>query len=253
MVFENQDIVITGGLGGIGRATGVRLAQFGARVSLMDLLPESHGERIARSLGDRISYIECDVTRQDEVERALDRFSRLDVVIVNAGVVRPGTSLALSAEDWLDTLNVNLTGAFFTAQAAARRMSQQQPNSSGVRGRILFTGSWVQELPHPGTCAYVASKGGLKMLAKAMAQDLAHLGVLVNTVAPGAVKAGLTQQLADRDDEFRARMLAAVPLGAFQSVESVASAFAFLCSTESEYMTGSTLLIDGGLSLVNYD
>jgi NAD(P)-dependent dehydrogenase (short-subunit alcohol dehydrogenase family) len=249
---ESFTAVITGGLGDIGRATALRLAQMGARATLLDLHAEPEGRRIAGELGHGIQYTQCNVTNRSDVERVFSTFSRLDVVIANAAIVRAGSFLSLSTQDWLDTLDVNLTGAFHTAQIAAQRMVEQAPRDSGLRGRILFTGSWVQDMPYPGTSAYITSKGGLKMLAKSMAQELAPHRILVNTVAPGAVKAGLTQQLADRDDAFRKRMLAAVPLGTFQSVGSVASAFAFLCSTEAAYMTGSTLLIDGGLSLVKY-
>jgi NAD(P)-dependent dehydrogenase (short-subunit alcohol dehydrogenase family) len=253
MLLNGQIIIITGGVGDIGRATSSRLARMGGHVTLIDQLPEAEGRKIAESQGFNVGYLQCNVTKREEVERALAGFSRLDVVIVNAGIVRPGSCLTLSAKDWMDTLEVNLTGAFYTAQAAARKMDQQTSTASGVRGRILFTGSWVQEMPHPTTFAYISSKGGLKMLAKAMAQELAPRGILVNMVAPGAVKAGLTKQLADKDEEFRKKILAAVPLGSFQSAESVAGAFAFLCTTDADYMTGSTLLIDGGLSLVQYD
>jgi NAD(P)-dependent dehydrogenase (short-subunit alcohol dehydrogenase family) len=244
--------VITGGLGDIGQAIALRLARKGTRVTLLDLHANLEGQRITRELGHDIQYAKCNVADRSDVERVFSTFPRLDVVIANAGIVRAGSFLTLSTQDWLDTLTVNLTGAFHTAQAAAQRMVEQAPTASGVRGRILFTGSWVQDMPHPGTFAYITSKGGLKMLAKTMAQELASHSILVNVVAPGAVKAGLTKQLADKDEAFRKEMLAAVPLGSFQSVDSVAAAFAYLCSPDADYMTGSTLLIDGGLSLVRY-
>ncbi len=197
MQLDNQVIVITGGTGDIGRATGVRLAQLGAQVTLVDLISDAEGGGIADQLGHGIRYMQCDVSARDDVERVLAQFSRLDVVIPNAGIVRAGAFLDLPVQDWLDTLNVNLTGAFHTAQVAARKMVTQDPSPAGIRGRILFTGSWVQDMPHPGTFAYISSKGGLKMLAKVMAQELASAGILVNLVAPGAVKAGLTKQLYD--------------------------------------------------------
>jgi NAD(P)-dependent dehydrogenase (short-subunit alcohol dehydrogenase family) len=156
----------------------------------------------------------------------------------------------VKAEDWLESITVNLTGAFYTAQAAARLMLRQEPNPFGIRGKILFTGSWVQDMPLPGVASYVASKGGLKMLANAMAQELASTGIRVNIVAPGIVMAGLSKQLYDRDLEYRRIATNAIPIGEFQSVESVAGSFAFLASHDADYMTGSTLLIDGGCSIV---
>lgn len=249
---DSFSAVITGGLGDIGRAIALRLSRMSAQVTLLDLHPNREGQRITRKLGHNIQYAQCNVGNRAEVEQVFSTLSRLDVVIANAGIVRAGSFLTLSTQDWLDTLNVNLTGAFHTAQLAAQRMVHQAPSASGLRGRILFTGSWVQDMPHPGTFAYITTKGGLKMLAKTMAQELAPHHILVNVVAPGAVNAGLTKQLADKDEAFRKEMLAAVPLGSFQSVDSVSAAFAYLCSKDTDYMTGSTLLIDGGLSLVRY-
>jgi NAD(P)-dependent dehydrogenase (short-subunit alcohol dehydrogenase family) len=252
MQLENRIVVITGGTGDIGQAIGRRLASMGAEVTLLDVLSADAGEAIAAKLGPRIQYRKCDVTKRADVERVFAEFSRLDIVVPNAAIVRAGAFLKLSIEDWLETMNVNLTGAFHTAQVAARRMAGQPPAESGIRGRILFTGSWVQDMPYPGTFAYITSKGGLKMLARVMAQELATNRILVNLVAPGVVKAGLTKQLYDVNEKFRREILAAVPLEEFQSVESVAGAFAFLCTTDADYMTGATLLIDGGLSLVRY-
>jgi NAD(P)-dependent dehydrogenase (short-subunit alcohol dehydrogenase family) len=256
MKHIDAHIIVTGGCGDIGLAIARRLVDSGARVTLLDILPDEIGEQLAATVAARpaCTYLACDVTSKIEVDTVLDGLTgRIDVVICNAGIVRADPVVDVKEEDWLYSLSVNLTGAFFTAQKAAQLMLAQERDAHGIRGRILFTGSWVQDMPFPGSGAYIASKGGLKMLAKVMAQELASSGIRVNTVAPGLVMAGLTKQLYDRDPSFRSVATKAIPIGEFQSVESVAATFAFLCSHDSDYMTGATVLIDGGCSLVRRD
>jgi NAD(P)-dependent dehydrogenase (short-subunit alcohol dehydrogenase family) len=178
------------------------------------------------------------------------RFGRIDIAICNAAIVRNRPFLEISAEEWTDTLDVNLTGSFHVAQAAARMMNEQEPDSHGLRGKILFTGSWVQDMPWPEGTSYIVSKAGVKALAKNMAQELAGRGIRVNVVAPGIVMAGLSRKVYESDPAFGPRATAAIPLGEFGTAGQVADAFLFLASHESDYMTGSVLLIDGGASLV---
>ena len=253
--FDGVRIAITGGCGDIGRATAVRLSADGAQVFLLDLLPQEKGDAIARSIAppSTCSYLVCDVTSQPSVQQVLESIRHINVVICNAAIVKADKFVDIKAEDWLESITVNLTGAFYTAQAAARIMLRQEPNPFGIRGKILFTGSWVQDMPLPGVASYIASTGGLKMLASAMAQELASTGIRVNIVAPGIVMAGLSKQLYDRDLEYRRIATNAIPVGEFQSVESVAGSFAFLASHDADYMIGSTLLIDGGCSIVRRD
>ena len=253
--LDHALVVITGGCGDIGRATARRLLSEGAQVILLDVHAPEVGARISAEIAPPplCRYVRCDVTDRAAVDRFFASLSRVDIVISNAAIVRADPFLQIKEQDWLDTIAANLNGAFHVGQAAARIMVKQEPDEFGIRGRILFTGSWVQEMPWPGTCAYIASKGGQKMLAKVMAQELASSGIRVNIVAPGLVMAGLTKQLADADPEFRHATSQAIPLGDFQTAESVAGALAFLCSHDADYMQGATLLIDGGCTLVRRD
>jgi NAD(P)-dependent dehydrogenase (short-subunit alcohol dehydrogenase family) len=250
--LDNQTIAITGGCGDIGQATARRLSGDGARIILLDVFPRETGEVLADQIAaaPTCRYLVCDVTKRDVVESTLKSLGRLDAVISNAAIVCPDPFTDIKEKDWQDQIGVNLTGSFNVAQTAARLMLDQLPDAFGLRGRILFTSSWVQDMPFPGTCAYITTKGGLKMLAKVMAQELAAKGIRVNSVAPGLVMAGLTKQIYDRDADFRIKATRAIPLGAFQAPESVAAAFAFLCSHDSDYMTGATILVDGGCTLV---
>jgi NAD(P)-dependent dehydrogenase (short-subunit alcohol dehydrogenase family) len=250
-------IAITGGLGDIGRATAERLLAEGARVALLDLASRGDHPWLAEHGGERVRFQPADVSVRSQIDDALaavaGHFGRLDVLIANAGMVANQPFLQVDARSWDDTLRINLTGAFHCAQSAARLMVEQPPYAGGLRGKILFTSSWVQDMPWPEGAAYATSKAGLKMLSRIMAQELAARGITVNVLAPGIVMAGLSARIHAEDPAFRARVAEAIPLRDLQTVESVAAAFSFLCSSDSDYMTGATLLVDGGASLVRRD
>jgi len=246
-------VAISGGCGDIGQATARRLIQDGARVVLLDRVPNDAISPDLKSDRD-LAYLCCDVTDRTSVESALrqvvELHGRLDVVIANAGMVANERFLQIDPAHLRQTMEVNFFGAFNLAQLAARVMVEQSPSSRSIRGKILFTGSWVQDMPFPEGTSYISSKAALKMMAMVMAQELAQQGVRVNLVAPGIVYAGLSKKLHDADPTFRTRVADAIPLNEMQTAESVADAFAFLCSGESDYMTGSSLLVDGGATLV---
>jgi NAD(P)-dependent dehydrogenase (short-subunit alcohol dehydrogenase family) len=178
----------------------------------------------------------------------VERYGRLDVAISNAGVGRGIPFLDLTSEQWSHHIDSNLTGCFHVGQAAARQMVAQ-----GGPGVILFTGSWVQEIPWPEIAAYCVSKGGLLMLMRCMARELAPYRIRVNTVAPGIVKAGLAGWQYEHEPQYRARVGHVIPLGEMETPQQVARAFVYLCSSAADYMTGSSLLIDGGCSLFQFD
>jgi NAD(P)-dependent dehydrogenase (short-subunit alcohol dehydrogenase family) len=251
--LSKSTVAISGGCGDIGQATARRLMQEGAHVVVLDRAPR---ETLAPDLqGDKdLAYLYCDVTDRGSVESALRQVveihHRLDVVIANAGMVANERFLQIDPANLRKTMEINFFGAFNIAQLAARLMVQQSPAERGIRGKVLFTGSWVQDMPFPEGTSYISSKAALKMMAMVMAQELAEQGVRVNLVAPGIVYAGLSKKLHDADPAFRTRVAAAIPLNEMQTAESVGDAFAFLCSSDSDYMTGSSLLVDGGTSLV---
>ena len=255
--LNGQVVAITGGLGDIGRATAARLLAEGARVALIDVAAARKHPWLAAHRQSEVFFCEADVSVRTQVDHAfatvVARFGQIDVLIANAGMVANQPFLEIDAQSWDDTLRVNLTGAFHCALAAARLMVLQAPRRSRLRGKILFTSSWVQQMPWPEGAAYATSKAGLQMLAKVMAQELASQGITVNVLAPGIVMAGLSARIHAVDASFRALVAQAIPLGEMQTAESVAGSFYFLCSEDSDYMTGATLLIDGGASLVRRD
>lgn len=251
--LSNCVVAITGGCGDIGQATALRLAHEGARVGLLDRVS---GESLCAALkaNQDVGYIQCDVTDRVSVEDALaklvEQHKKLDVLIANAGMVANEMFLDVNISNLKATMEVNFFGAFHAAQVAARQMMKQPLSDRGVRGKILFTGSWVQDMPWPEGTSYICSKSALKMMAKVMAQELAVHGIRVNILTPGIVMAGLSKKIYEADPTYRGRVGEAIPLNDMQTAKSVADGYAFLCSSDSDYMTGASLLIDGGASLV---
>lgn len=251
--LRDKVIVITGGCGDIGGATAQKLADLGARTILFDLLDEQAGAARARELA-AAAYRRVDQGNTKELQNAISEaakeFQRLDVVIGNAGVGPGGSVLEVTEQDWLDVLRVNLIGCAMLAQAAIRQMLAQTPDANGIRGKILFTSSWVGTHPSPGADPYCVSKAGLDHLTRLIAQAHACQGVLANAVAPGILDAGLTKKAAfQRDATLRKKYQSYIPVGEFGTAEQVADAFVYLCSAESNYMTGHILFVDGGCAV----
>lgn len=246
--------LITGACGDIGKACAMRLAKMGAKVVINDIREESEGSSVVDEIvknGGQSIYLRCDVSHPEEVQQMIGtvvkEFGRIDICHANAGIVEDKAFLQLTPEIWRHHIDVNLSGAFYVTHAAARLMVEQR-----IRGKIIFTGSFVQEVPHGLIAPYCASKGGMKMLAKTMALELAQYGITVNLIAPGIVDGGVSAKEMKEDPSLRPVFKSLVPLGELQTVEQVADAVAFLSSPDSDYMTGTTLLVDGGCSLFKF-
>jgi 3-oxoacyl-[acyl-carrier protein] reductase len=257
--IDKSGVFITGGCGDIGLAVAARFLDAGARVVLADRLAANKGKTIAQKKlkSQNVSFVSCDVTQAASVDAAIAAackyLGRLDTVICNAGIARNQPFLTTTEEAWGATLAVNLTGSFLTAQRAARVMRKNRRRAHGRRGTILFTGSWVQDMPWPSGTSYCTSKAGQEMMAKVMAQELAAEGIAVSLVAPGMVYAGLTKRIYDKNKKFAKLVDKTVPMGRMCSAEEVAGSFLFLASDDGAYVTGTTLLIDGGATLVRRD
>ncbi len=176
------------------------------------------------------------------IDDLAEELGRLDVLVNNAGVGEGAPFLETSLADWREVLEVNLTGAFVCAQAAARRMVQ-----TGGGGRIVNVTSVHEHIPLEGAGAYCASKGGLGLLTKVMALELAEHGVLVNAVAPGEISTPMTGQ---HDVDPRTEERSGIPLGRPGDAREIASVIRFLVSPEASYVTGSSFVVDGGLLLM---
>lgn len=255
MTDRNRDllgksILITGGIGDIGRGIAKVLLDRGARVSLLDRLSVAEAQERIVGLGhsDSVVYAQADVTDRAAVDSVIEGMPELDIAICNAGIAQAAPVLDITADEWESQLAVNLTGVFNTAQSAARRMV-----SEGKPGLLLFTSSWVQDVPWPEIAAYSASKAGVSMLAKSMARELAPQGIRANIIAPGIVDAGLSAHQRKTDPQYAARAGKVIPLKRFGTTEELGQLAAYLCSDEASYMTGSVVLLDGGCSLFQFD
>ena len=235
-------IAVTGAAGDLGGAMARELASRGAHVTMLDRVPEAQAPAVGSC-----AYMQVDVTDRAAVDAALAAIEPLDVAIGNAGIVESAPFLDVTQAQWQAHLDVNVTGCFNVGQAAARLMAER-----GTRGQIIFTGSWVGEIPWPEISAYSVSKAGVRMLARAMARELAVHGIRVNVVAPGIVMAGMARRQYETDPGYARRASGVIPLGEFGTAEQIAKATAFLCSPDADYMTGSVLLVDGGASLFQF-
>lgn len=244
------NVAITGGAGDIGAAMGAELTRLGANVTLIDRKSAAEAEPWLERAGRNgaVAYVPADVRDRAAIEAALAAIEPLDVAIANQAIGHGIPFLDITGEQWQEHLDVNLTGCFNVGQAAARLMVGR-----GRPGRIIFTGTWVQEVPWPEIAAYSATKAGVRMLARSMARELAVHKILVNVVAPGIVYAGLAKHQMETEPQYARRVRHVIPLGDLQTAEQVAKATAFLCSDGADYMTGSVLLADGGLSLFQFD
>ena len=251
--LKNQIAIISGGLGDIGRAIAVELASRGADVAICDICDARDAEVFLDSLRDnhrvRARYDRVDVSEASDVARWFDA-AQADLgvptlIIPNAAIVTVAGIAQITPDQWSRELAVNLNGAFFMAQAGAKLLlAAKKP------GRIVFVGSWAAHAPHDLIPAYCAAKAGLRMVCKCMALDLAQHGILVNEVAPGYVDAGLTAKLWAQYPGAKQRAAERVPTGNLIEASEVAKQVAHFCDPENRHMTGSTILMDGGLSLV---
>jgi NAD(P)-dependent dehydrogenase (short-subunit alcohol dehydrogenase family) len=241
--------VVTGSDSGIGKATAVALAEAGFDVGITWHEDKDGAEETAREVqaaGRRAEVRHLDLDRPEYgatvVEELADALGGLDVLVNNAGTGHSEAFLEHSVEAWRHVLDVDLTGAFCCAQAAARRMV-----AAGRGGRIINVTSVHEHVPLRGSAAYCAAKGGVGLLTKVMAMELAEHGITVNAVAPGEISTPMTGQ-ADVDPHTQRRD--GVPLGRPGDAREVAALIAFLAGPDSTYITGSSYVIDGGMLLM---
>jgi len=244
--LKGKVAVVTGGGTGIGRAIAVALAEAGAGVVVCGLQLDQCEEtcrEISRNFGSKTLAHRCDVCEKAQIETLVDKvaaeFTRLDILVNNAGVTSNFHVFDLPEEEWDRVINTNLKGSFLFSQAAGRVMAQ----SGG--GVIINIGSQLGEVARPNKAHYVSSKGGIRMLTKALALDLAAYGIRVNSVAPGPVDTDLAGPLLD-DPVSRSAVLDRLPLGRIGQPSDIAGAVVFLASDLASFITGTTLFVDGG-------
>jgi NAD(P)-dependent dehydrogenase (short-subunit alcohol dehydrogenase family) len=243
--LEGHGALVTGGATGIGRVIARFLAREGCRVAINYIGPPDQAEDTVRELrgfGVDALALKADVRRAGEVQSMMDvaaeTFSGLDILVNNAAVQTDGTFLDVTEDDWDLVIDTNLKGTFLCTQAAARHMI-----ASGG-GSIVNIGSGSNWVPFPTLVAYTASKGGIEMLTKVASLSLAPHQIRVNCVAPGAI---LVERTKHELPDYAGQFAKITPMGRVGMPEDVAGAVLFLASDASRFITGQTILVDGGL------
>jgi NAD(P)-dependent dehydrogenase (short-subunit alcohol dehydrogenase family) len=239
--------VVTGGVGDIGSAIALELAETGWDLVLLDIRDEDFGNTKAREIagatGKSVSYHQVDQCDAAQMERTFATISP-NLVVISAATVAAQAFLEIDLESWRKQIDLNLTGSFIAAQISARAMLRDS-----VKGQVVFISSWVANRPWPEITAYTASKAGVEQLMRQMALELAADGIRANAIAPGIVRAGLAKNQLETEPEYARRVATAIPLGELQEAVDIAKAVAFMASSGAGSMTGSVLTIDGGCSL----
>lgn len=244
--------LVTGSSEGIGAAVAVRLAQAGADVVVNYRGHPQDAQAVLekiQALGRKSVSIQADLSHVPEVQRLVQEsvraLGRLDILVNNAGVEKNADFWNVTEADYDLVMNVNLKGVFFVTQAFVRHlMETKRP------GKIINMSSVHEELPFPHFAPYCLSKGGVKMMTRDLAIELAPLGITVNSIAPGAIETPINTKLLHDPVKLKA-LLGHIPLHRLGQPEEIARITAFLASSDADYMTGTTLFVDGGL-LWNY-
>ena len=241
--------IVTASDSGIGKATAVALAESGCDVGITWHADEAGAKEAAeevRGVGRTAEVRRLDLTALPQavgvIEELMDALGGVDVFVNNAGMGVSAPFLETSLQDWQEVLNVNLSGAFLCGQAAAKRMV-----AAGTGGRIINVTCVHEHVPKKESAAYCASKGGLVLLTKVMALELAEHGITVNAVAPGEIATPMT---GGEDVDPHERERPGIPVGRPGHAREIADAIAFLASPEASYVTGESFVIDGGLLLM---
>jgi glucose 1-dehydrogenase len=252
-----QRALVTGANSGIGRAIALALGAAGADVGVNYVSrPEAADavvEQIRKAGTDAIA-LEADVSNEDQVvamfRNAIERFGRLDILVANAGVQRDAPFVDMTLADWNTVIAINLTGQFLCCREAVRAMSQRGVTDgvSKAAGKIICMSSVHERIPWAGHINYAASKGGLIMMMQSLAQEVAPLKIRVNSIAPGAIRTPINTAAWSTPEAYAA-LMTLVPYGRIGEPEDVARAAVWLASEESDYVTGITLFVDGGMTL----
>ena len=256
-VLAGQPALVTGGDSGIGRAVALALGRAGADVAVnyrKNLEAANEVVEQIRGFGRRAVSIAADVSKEDEVEamfaRAVAEFGTLHIVVCNAGLQRDAAFRDMTLDEWNNVIGVNLTGQFLCARAAVREFARRglDENVSKAAGKIIHMSSVHEVIPWAGHVNYAASKGGVAMLMKSLAQEVAPQRIRVNGIAPGAIRTSINTDAWKTPEAYDA-LMKLVPYGRIGEPEDIGQAAVWLASDASDYVTGTSMFVDGGMTL----
>lgn len=256
-VLRNQKALVTGASSGIGEACAIALAAAGASVVVNYHGSSADGDAVVqkiRDAGGEAIPLAADVSSESDVERmfadAITAFGTIDILVNNAGLQQDAPFTEMTLAQWNTVISVNLTGQFLCARAAAREFLRRgvRPEISAAAGKIICMSSVHEVIPWAGHVNYASSKGGVMQLMKSMAQELAPKKIRVNSIAPGAIETGINRS-AWKTEAAREKLLKLIPAGRVGMPEDIGKVAVWLASDASDYVTGTTLFVDGGMTL----
>ena len=254
--LARQVALVTGGSSGIGAASARALAAAGAAVVVHYNAQAEPAQALAaeiKAAGGRAIALGGDVSKEADVERlfeqTLEAFGYLDILLANSGIQQDAPAVDMTLEQWNAVIGVNLTGQFLCARSALRIFKRQgiREGVSRAAGKIIHMSSVHQVIPWAGHVNYATSKGGQDMLMRSLAQEVSHHKIRINGIAPGAIRTAINRDVTEGEAEQA--LLKLIPYGRVGEAEEVANAVVWLASDMSDYVVGSTLFIDGGMSL----
>lgn len=255
--LDGQRAIVTGANSGIGEAIARGLAEAGAAVVVNYVSGEDRAQSVVsdiRAAGGRATAVKADVSSEDEVRamfrRAFDEFGTIDILVNNAGLQQDAPFHEMTLAQWRKVIDVNLTGQFLCAREAVREYLRRGviPELSCSAGKVICVSSVHDVIPWAGHANYAASKGGVAMLMKTMAQELAMKKIRVNSISPGAIKTPINTSAWDTA-QAEAALLKLIPYYRVGETRDIARAAVWLASDHSDYVTGATLYVDGGMTL----
>lgn len=254
--LKGQVAIVTGASSGLGAGAAKGLAASGAAVVINYHSQPEPAQKLAEEIiaaGGQAIAVGADVSDEQDVEKlfaeTLKAFGRVDILVANSGLQKDAPIADMTLKDWNTVINVNLTGQFLCARAALRQFAKQEirPEVSRALGKIIHMSSVHQVIPWAGHVNYAASKGGVDLLMRSIAQEVGEQRIRVNSIAPGAIRTAINTKATEGDAEKK--LLELIPYGRVGEADDVANAVVWLASDASDYVHGTTLFIDGGMSL----
>ncbi len=256
-VLKGQKALVTGANSGIGKGVALALAQAGADVVVNYVVGDEAAEQVVDELkgcGHNVYAHQADVSNEEQVEhmfaRMKEEFGTIDILVNNAGVQRDAPFLEMSLEKWNQLIGINLTGQFLCAREAAKEFVRRgvKEEVSCAAGKIICMSSVHEVIPWAGHVNYASSKGGIMMMMKSMAQELAPHRVRINSICPGAIRTPINTEAWDTPEAYN-KLMELVPYGRIGEIEDIGKAAVFLASDQSDYINGISLFVDGGMTL----